>query len=398
MKEDTKKSKNKASPLKQILLIGVAFFIGWMVVQPLKSHAATSAILSVAAPFAFVPPSLIMVAALVVTFSILLGFGEKIVRFLAHRLDDRIEQRRERLARKNQSKQVEFDKKVEWRDINSWQGMPREVMKAERLLADQEKQNSKQKKQGAANQPIKGYPVLKIKKGIAKHYAQINDLSSTIEHSLLNEKGIKRAADLNELANRVLASLQSLYELGQIDSFVILEPDANGNKEIASYTHADRAEIKLSEINDALRAIVIEEATKISNDIDSIALPKQGVLFVELEKLKNEGERLLKIVKSQNTSVSSESIFVLEKITEERLDDLWDDYNNAKESMFEKSYDPLNLTGSTVRTSQNPDDIISEVFGDIRAIYKEVENSIRTSKESTAINKLLITKNYFNKR
>lgn len=390
MKEDKKKTKRKSLSLKSTLLMGAGFFLGWLVVQPLKSRAAVDVIRSDASAFAFIPTSLIVVAFFVVTFSILLSFSEVIIRFLASKLDARLEQRRERLARKNKPKQIEFDKKVDWRDINSWQGMPREVMKAEKVLADQ-------RKQVVVSRPIKGYSVLKIKKDIAKHYAQINDLSSTIERSLLNKREIERAADLNVLANKVLAGLQSLYELGQIDSFVVLEPDANGNKEVAYYTHADRAEIKLSEINDALRAIVIEEATKISKDIDSIALPKHSGFLVELEGLKSEGEKLLNIVKSQNTSVSSESIYVLEKITEERLDDLWSDYNNAKESMFEKSYDPLSLAVGSSST-QNPDDIISEVFGDIRAIYKEVENSIKTSKESTAINKLLITKNYFNKR
>lgn len=396
MKEDGKKSKNKTSLLKQVLLMGMAFFIGWLVVQPIKSHAAISPIAAVSAPFAFVPASLITAAALVVAFSILLASGKRIFEFLAEKAHNRIEQRREREAQKNIAKQVEFDKKVEWRDINSWQGMPREVLKAEKMIAEQSQKGLKQSKRAVVSQPIKGYSVLKIKNGIAKHYAQINDLSATIERSILSEKSIERAADLNNLANRVLAGLQSLYELGQIDSFVILEPDANGNKEVASYTHADRAEIKLSEINDAMRAIVIEEATKISNDIEGITLPSQSVLFVELERLKSEGERLLDIIKSQNTSVSSESVFVLEKITKERLDDLWNDYNIAKESVFEKNHDPLSLTNSS--SNQNPDDIISEVFSDIRAIYKEVENSIKTSKESSAINKLLITKNYFNKR
>lgn len=241
----------------------------------------------------------------------------------------------------------------------------------------------------------KGYPVLMSKKNIAKYYAKINDLESSIQKTFNDQADKDRAKLLKGLCNKVLENLQALDDIGQIDNAILVERE-DGRNEWSEHSNSDKAEAKLIEIYTALYSMVTDRAAILRNEIESIELPKTDPVKDELDALRFKGSLLLDTIRTTATSVNTESVFVLEKIISERLDEIWQEYKKAKEAYFEKDSDALDL--SVLSATMKTDDIIKEVLSDIKAIYKDIDTSIKTSTEASAINNLLITKKYFNNR
>lgn len=235
--------------------------------------------------------------------------------------------------------------------------------------------------------------LLKKCANIGSSYSCISNSDEKAQKSSMSQKDKERSASLHVLAQNVLDHLVVIESLGQLNTQEIF--GTGGSQVYGDRTHKEKGEAKLKEIELAMFIIMSEHATKISNSIDEIKLPESYEIEDRLETVRSEGKRLLAILDSIDTPVSSESEFVLRKIVSERIDELWEGYIQAKESYFEKQFDALEL-----RTSKkaNPDLAIKEALTDIEAIFKEVDTSIKTSRENKAIDRLMITKKYFNNR
>lgn len=235
--------------------------------------------------------------------------------------------------------------------------------------------------------------LLKKHAQLGKSYSRISDSNEKAQKSGMSQKDKERSASLYVLARNVLDHLIIIESLGQLNTQEIL--GTGSNQVYGEKTHKEKGEAKLKEIELAMFIVMSEHASKISSSIDEIKLPESYEIEDRLEAVRSEGERLLAILDSSDTPVSSESEFVLRKVVGERIDELWEGYIQAKESYFEKQVELLDL-GSTKKI--NPDLAIKEALTDIEAIFKEVDTSIKTSRENKAIDGLMITKSYFNNR
>lgn len=224
-------------------------------------------------------------------------------------------------------------------------------------------------------------------------YTSVNEGNKKAQTTTMTQKDKQRSAQLLDLAQAVLNNLAIIESLGQTNTQEIIEVD--NTKMYGEKTHKDKAEAKMKEIELAMFVLMSEHATNISRDIDNITLPESYEIEDRVEAVRAEGERLLALIKERDTPISTESEFVLDKIVNQRINELWSDYTDAKESFFDEEVGMLDL--STAK-KENPDLAIKEALTDIEAIFKEVNTSIQTSKEARAINRLMITKNYFNNR
>lgn len=224
-------------------------------------------------------------------------------------------------------------------------------------------------------------------------YKIITDGDDKAQSSSMSKRDKERSANLRVLAQTVLENLVIIESLGQINTQEII--GLGGSQVYGEKTHKEKAEAKIKEIELAMFVLMSEHATKISNDIDDIKIPDSYDLEDRLEAVRFEGERLIGVLEGGDTSVSTESEFVLKKVVNERIDELWEGYKQAKESFFEKEVGIFDLGA---KNKVNPDLVIKEALTDIEAIFKEVDISIKTSRENKAIDSLMVTKKYFNNR
>lgn len=235
--------------------------------------------------------------------------------------------------------------------------------------------------------------VLKLYIELENSYNRIQDTNEKAQKSNMSQKNKDYSNSLVKLSNEVLDKLQSISDLGQANAQEIIEKD--GVKVYGEKTHKEKAEDKITEIEMALFILMSEHATNISNDIKSIKLPVSYEIENYLEEVRSEGERLLSLTNNSLTAISTEDEFVLEKIVNERLDELWNSYKHAKESYFERNAEALDLPE---KTKVNPDNTIKEALANIQTIFKAIDTSIKSDNEGAAYDDLLITKRYFDTR
>ena len=237
-----------------------------------------------------------------------------------------------------------------------------------------------------------GYEFLRGHKKVQDAYLKVSKQAALMQGSLLSERDKERAAELNLVAGKVLFSLKTLNDIGGLNI------DLNSDKyDDNNPSPAMKAQKKMQEVLEQMNALAYKQADRIGSSIDSLTLPESHELQDEFEQLKIDGSALLSIIKYKDTAVSKESEFVLRKVVDTRLDEMWEEYSRGKSAFTPKETDgKLDLSKSN--QGQTPDEIIREVFSLVRDMYADIENSIKTSKEETAIRDLLATKDYFIQR
>lgn len=236
------------------------------------------------------------------------------------------------------------------------------------------------------------YDFLKDHKATREAYIRVNKQAEVLQRSLLGERDKERAVELNKLAGKVVFSLKNLNDIGSLNI------DLAGNTYNADNpSPAMKAQGKMQEILGQMDALTYKQADRIGSSIDDLLMPASYELEDEFEKLKIDGSALLSIIKYKDTAVSKESEFVLRKVVETRLDEMWEEYSRGKNAFTSKALSS-EISLSKPSDTQTPDDIIKEVFVLVRGMYADIEKSIRTSKEDTAIRDLLATKDYFVQR
>ena len=227
---------------------------------------------------------------------------------------------------------------------------------------------------------------------IRETYLKIASKADRISKSLLGTRDKERSNKLLDLANQILASLKNLNDIGGF-----YEDLNSGKYNEQNPSPAVKARIKIQEIEEQMDSLIDKEAEKIGNQIDDLTLPEMHDLQDDFEQLKIDGIALLALVQYKDTAVSEESEFVLRKVVETRLDEMWEEYTKSKSVYVAKdSLGTLEL--DKINSEQTPDEIVTELFGMVRNMYDEIEESIRTSNEKSSISDLLATKDYFLKR
>lgn len=365
---------NKKSIGKRMRTVGVlslAFFVGWLLSIPIKSFAAadiagvgtqiniTSFVDSVMAGLALILFSIafFMTLALIVVMWRLSGF-----------YSPRIHQKFSVVVKKWGNK-LPIERRHTLAISDSVQPTPTPV-------------SDRTKERG----------VLKLHKQIDASYTRIQDTNTKAQKSTMSQKNKDYSNRLSGLADEVVDKLQAINDLGQLNAQEIIEKD--GLKVYGEKTHKEKAEAKLLEIEMAMFVVMSDHATTISNGIKNIKLPASYEVENLLEEVRAEGNRLLSVAKDFSSSISTENEFVLKKIVETRLDELWDSYKQAKESYFKKEPHGLDLS----RSNNNPDATIKEALVDIQKIFKDIDLSIKAEKESSAKENLLVNKIYFEQR
>lgn len=244
----------------------------------------------------------------------------------------------------------------------------------------------------AVNLKDDDYKFLEGHQAVREIYLKIATNADRISKSLLGARDKERAKILLDLANQILVSLKNLNDIGG------LYTDLNSEKyNEQNPSPVMKARTKIQEIQEQMDSLINKEAEKIGSQIDDLTLPVMHDLQDEFEQLKSDGIALLALVKHKDTAVSEESEFVLRKVVETRLDEMWEEYTKSK-SVYVTKEALGNLELSKGSREQSPDEIVEELFGIVRSMYAEIEESIKTSNEKSAISDLLATKDYFLKR
>ena len=369
--------------VKEIIrLVGIfllAATVGWLITFSVSSHAAEAVTQSqVQEVTVSLPLAMLVVIACVIAFSFIM---DKVINLYSTKLSKLLQSKTKTSWLKNLIKKI---CRIPYYIKRRKNPLPAVESRPMFDVAEVRKELKKAEEE---------YSLLKKHKSFGEVYHRIENSNEKAQASTMSDKDKARSNNLWELAQAVLENLKVLDSLGQVNSQEVIEKD--GVRQWGEKTHKEKAQAKIQEIELAMFALMSQHATKISNKIERIEIPKLYELEDLLETSRKEGERLLAIIQSQKTPISHESEFVLSKIVNERIDELWEDYKRAKESYFEKEVKELEL-GSTNKI--NPDIVLKEALDDIGAIFKEVEVSIKSSREKKAIDSLMITKEYFNNR
>lgn len=124
------------------------------------------------------------------------------------------------------------------------------------------------------------YPVLEHRKETAAHYLSIHNLEKTIKKSNISQHQKERASQLKALSEKVLANLQELQDIGQLD-------ESSSTNQHSSQLHTARADKKLETILTDMNNIIADQAMKLSNEIDSLEIPDNSTIENQTTKKPN---------------------------------------------------------------------------------------------------------------
>lgn len=216
--------------------------------------------------------------------------------------------------------------------------------------------------------------------GIKKNHARIVNLHARIKNSDMSAMLKTRADELKASSDKAIDALRSIDKVAP-----------------ATDKNVSDANLKLVSVIDALSGVVEQYQEVMSSEFDNIKIPDTYKQQDELEKLRAEGRALLARIQNDSNFDTSEDRFRLDKIVNERLDQVWRDYTAAKRKHY--AAPPSNrLLITDQRSSQDPDAALDTVFNEIKSIYSDIEIGVRSSQRDTTMKELMVNKNYFENR
>lgn len=228
--------------------------------------------------------------------------------------------------------------------------------------------------------PLGRYAFLDEYKDVKRQYARVINLYARVKNSDMSLMLKQRADGLKATAEKTLDTLRSICKLGPATPQNLM--DANS---------------KLSDVISALDDMIKGYQDDMAAEFDNIKISDTYKQQDELEKLRKEGQMLLSKIKNDSNFDISEDKFRLDKIVNERLDQVWRDYTTAKR----KYYAPApsgTLLVTDQRSSLDPDAALNNVFMEIKSIYSDIELGVKTQQKETSMRDLLANKNYFENR
>lgn len=221
---------------------------------------------------------------------------------------------------------------------------------------------------------LDGYPNVKTA------YSQVADLHSRIKNSDMSLILKHRADGLKVTVEKTISTLRSIDKVAPVTE-----------------NNISNASNKLSDALKALSEIIESYQDAMNVEFDKIKISDTFEQQDELEQLRKEGQSLLNKIKNDASFDISEDKFRLDKIVNERLDQVWRDYTAAKRKYYvPASNEPLLITDQ--RSSQDPDAALNNVFLEIKSIYSDIELGVKTKQKETTMRNLMANKNYFESR
>lgn len=215
---------------------------------------------------------------------------------------------------------------------------------------------------------------------IKNSYLRVSNLYARIRNSDMSQMLKTRADELKASSERTIDTLRSLDKVAP-----------------ATEKSVSEAQSKLSAVIESLSGVIESYQSVMNAEFDSIKIPDTYEQQDELEKLRAEGKVLLARIQADSNFDVSEDKFRLDKIVNERLDQVWLDYTSAK-SKYYKAASPKTLLITDQRASQDPDAALINVFTEIKSIYNDIEFTINSKQRDSAMSDLAANKNYFENR
>lgn len=211
-------------------------------------------------------------------------------------------------------------------------------------------------------------------------YSLVVDLHARIKDSDMSLVLKHRADSLKITAEKTIDTLRSIHKVA---------PVAENN--------ISNASSKLSSALKALSDIVESYQDAMNVEFDKIKISDTFEQQDELEQLRREGQALLNKINNDASFDISEDKFRLNKIVNERLDQVWRDYTAAKRKYYAPAPNETLLI-TDQRSSQDPDAALNNVFSEIKSIYSDIELGVKTKQKEITMTNLLANKNYFESR
>lgn len=215
------------------------------------------------------------------------------------------------------------------------------------------------------------YSFLNVLPIMSKEIKDINAVNKRIKKSDMSTIHKARANEIMMLTDKVVDTMRSMHSLGRLTA----------KDEVMAVS-------KLSEFKSGLSSLIEKKADHLFSELDNIKMPDTYDKEDELEQLKIQGITLLDAVKKDPVFDTSENRYVLDKVVNERLDEVWQGYIAAK-----RVYNDGNISGEL-----NPDVVIDDIFSEIRRMYSDMNNDFHVGRQSSTISNLLANKNYFKQR
>ncbi len=218
------------------------------------------------------------------------------------------------------------------------------------------------------------YPDIKLS------YSRVVNLHSRIKNSDMSLMLKHRADGLKATAEKTIDTLRSIHKVAPVAENSI--SNASG---------------KLSDAIKALSEIIESYQDAMNVEFDKIKISDTFQQQDELEHLRKEGLLLLDKIKNDASFDISEDKFRLDKIVNERLDQVWRDYTAAKLKYYAPAPNEALLI-TDQRSSQDPDAALNNVFLEIKSIYSDIELGVKTKQKEMTMTNLMANKNYFESR
>lgn len=226
----------------------------------------------------------------------------------------------------------------------------------------------------------KNYAFLVEYPDLKRSYAQAVSLHARIKNSDMSLMLKHRADGLKATAEKTIDTLRSIHKVAPVAENSI--SNASG---------------KLSDVIKALSEIIESYQEAMNVEFDKIKISDTFEQQDELEQLRKEGLLLLEKIKNDASFDISEDKFRLDKIVNERLDQVWRDYTAAKRKYYAPAENEALLI-TDQRSSQDPDAALNNVFLEIKSIYSDIELGVKTKQKEMTMRDLMANKNYFESR
>lgn len=214
----------------------------------------------------------------------------------------------------------------------------------------------------------------------ALSYSQIVNLHSRIKNSDMSLLLKHRADGLKATAEKTIDTLCSIQKVAPVTE-----------------SNISNASSKLSDVTKSLSEIIESYQDAMNDEFDKIKISDTFEQQDELEQLRREGQALLNKIKNDASFEISEDKFRLNKIVNERLDQVWRDYTAAKREYYAPAPNETLLI-TDQRSSQDPDAALNNVFLEIKSIYSDIELGVKTKQKEITMTNLMANKNYFESR
>lgn len=227
---------------------------------------------------------------------------------------------------------------------------------------------------------IKGYEFMFLKEYslIEEDRGAIEDIVKRIKNSNMSPTQKEASESLLLVQRQTIDSFRELHDIGAVtkeSECLVVE--------------------KLRQVKSRLFDLVNKHGLALTKNITDIEIPDTYAKQDELEVLRKKGRLLLDNIEGNVDYRSNEDVFRLTTIVERRLDEVWSDYLSAKSSYYISDDTDLLINKAQ---NKSPDDILDDIFNEIRSIYDQITAGDKSSKKRNDMAVLAATHNYFEQR